>query len=127
MITILSLLRRSASTPPYSESSSTGKLPAALTTPTRNALLVSSSASQPCPTVCIQVPMSDTVCPVQNILKLRWTCSVLNGLTERGRARGGVSLELDGVEGALGASAIPERIIHLPGPRLYVLNYALPH
>ena len=39
----------------------------------QNALFVSSSASQPCATVCIHVPISETVCPIQNSRKFRWT------------------------------------------------------
>ena len=74
---------RSATAPAGSESSSTGSDPIDVTSPTRNALFVSSSASHPCAIDCIHVPMSDSVWPVQNRRKFRCVTSVRNGLIER--------------------------------------------
>ena len=65
MITSRSLGIRSANKPAGSDSTRMGMEPIAATSPTRKALFESSSASQPCAIDCIQVPMSDSVCPVQ--------------------------------------------------------------
>ena len=72
---------RSASTPACIENSTTGSEPAETTSPTRNALFVSSSASHPWAMLCIQLPTSDSVCPSQNTRKFRWRTRTLNGLT----------------------------------------------
>ena len=53
---------------------------AVATRPTRKALLVSSRASQPCAIVCIQVPISESVWPIQKSRKLRCRRTTRNGL-----------------------------------------------
>ncbi len=70
-ITSLSLSYRSAITPPRSENSATGSAPDAATRPTMNGSLLSWSASHPCATICIHVPISETVCPTQKRRKFR--------------------------------------------------------
>ena len=54
---------RSASTPAQAPKSSIGVNCSAVVTPTASALPVSVSTSQSSPTVCIQVPLSDTIWP----------------------------------------------------------------
>src|ERR1019366_1259636 len=71
------------STPAGSEKSRIGSVPAAATSPTMNALLVSSRASQPVATCCIHVPTSEIVCPNQNSLKFRCLARVRNGFALR--------------------------------------------
>src|SRR5450756_3090201 len=71
-----------------------------------NALLVSSSASHPCPTCCIHVPISETVWPIQKRRKFRWTWSALNGLMDR-------------LAGSAGVRGIAEDYTR-PTPGLYV-------
>ena len=53
---------------------------AVATSPTRNALFVSSSASQPCAIVCIHVPISESVWPIQKRRKFRCRRTTRNGL-----------------------------------------------
>ena len=55
---------------------------AVATRPTRNALLVSSSASQPSAIDCIQVPINESVCPMRNRRKFRWRRKTRNGLID---------------------------------------------
>ena len=61
-----------------------GKVLAAATSPTRNASSVSSSAVHPTATVCIQVPTSEMVWPIQKSRKFRYVASVRNGFSVRG-------------------------------------------
>ena len=57
----------------------------------------SSNASQPCAIVCIHVPMSETVWPIQNSRKFRWRWSVWNGLSDETTAlAAGVSTAAEG-------------------------------
>src|SRR5690242_1181589 len=71
IVTSRSLFVRSTSTPAYSEKTTIGSDWQAATSPTRNAFRVSANASHPSAIACIQVPMSDSVCPDQNSRKLR--------------------------------------------------------
>ena len=84
-MTSRSLLTRSATTRRAARAGGSAAIPIDATSPTRNALLESSSASQPCAMDCIHVPISDSVCPVQNNRKFRCANSVRNGLSDRAR------------------------------------------
>ena len=59
----LRLSTRSATTPPYGPSSSTGNVCSATTTPILVPEPVSTSTSQDCATVCIQVPTREMAWP----------------------------------------------------------------
>src|SRR3954463_13419519 len=82
MRTRRSLSARSTIAPAGSEKSRIGMDVATATSPTRKALLVSSSASHPSAIVCIQVPMSDIVCPIRKIRKFRCRTKTRNGLRD---------------------------------------------
>src|SRR6185437_1853697 len=110
ILTSRSLSFRSATTPPYRESSSTGSADAPATTPTISALLDSCSASHPSPTDCIHVPMSDRVCPPQNIRKFR-CLSGRNGLL----AAAFCTREMYCVPGVLFSYAVPYLLQVQPG------------
>src|ERR1041385_7956912 len=66
------LLTRSATTPPYRVNRSTGRAPSAVTRPTLNAELESTSASHPSATSCIQDPQRETNCPTMKSRKFRY-------------------------------------------------------
>jgi hypothetical protein len=76
-------LTRSVTTPAGSDSARIGREPIVLTRPTMKALLDSCSANQPWAIVCIQVPIRESVWPIQKILKFRWARSVRNGFRDR--------------------------------------------
>ena len=60
------LSTRSTTRPPYGASNSTGSVCIATTRPSAVPEPVSSSTSHDCAIDCIQVPVSDTVCPAKN-------------------------------------------------------------
>jgi hypothetical protein len=92
-VTSFSLSARSTTTPAGKEKSRIGIDPAKATRPTRKALSVSWSASQPCAIDCIHVPTSDSVCPIQKRRKFRWVARTRNGLRERPAAAEGIGRE----------------------------------
>ena len=66
------LSTRSATTPAHSENTRTGRNWRNARRPSMNADDVRRCISQPCATLCIQVPIRETSWPVQNNLKFRW-------------------------------------------------------
>ena len=56
---------RSTITPPNNDKNSVGNDDAAAVTPTQKAEPVISSTSHPCATICSQVPIIETICPIK--------------------------------------------------------------
>jgi hypothetical protein len=81
--TTRSLSARSTTTPAWREKRMTGTEAVAATSPTTNALSLSSSASHPRAMDCIQVPISEIVCPLQKMRKFRCCARTRKGLRER--------------------------------------------
>lgn len=88
MRTMRSLSERSTNHPACIEMSRIGNDAADATSPTMNALFDSSSANQPSDIACIQVPISDSVCPNQKSRKFRCRRRVWNGLSDPGAWEG---------------------------------------
>ena len=84
MRTMRSLSDRSTIAPAGMVKSRIGMDDAVATSPTKKALSVSSSASQPCAIVCTHVPIRDSVCPIRKSRKLRCLRTTRNGLIVRG-------------------------------------------
>src|SRR2546422_782251 len=63
---------RSTTTPAHSENMSTGRNCMNPSRPSMKEESVSRCMSQPCATLCIQVPISEMSCPVQKRRKFRW-------------------------------------------------------
>jgi len=82
--TMRSLSERSTIAPAGIVKTRIGTDAAVATRPTRKALFVSWSASQPSAIVCIHEPMRESVCPIRKSRKFRCLTTMRNGLIEAG-------------------------------------------